>query len=230
MKNRGKNIALLLAGIMIGGAVSAPAAKAVSEYLQAVRSTSPIYVDGQQVELEAYNIDGCNYVKLRDIGKAVGFEVYWDGTVQIETDKPYTGIAPEVKEECAEETVALTMVGLINELRRENGLSELNVSDALMAAARERAEMCAELRSIEHDKNLSVELLLKYGYGNGGAACNLGSTSNMNAPASELVSMFKESPGHLATMLMGDAEDIGVGVYVGSRVYVAMYFGNENWY
>ena len=218
-------IAGVAAGAMLFGGVAAYAAGITAE-----RSTHKIYIDGEQAELEAYNIDGSNYVRLRDFGEAAGFEVYWDGTVQIETDKPYTGIAPEGKEECEEETVALTMVEIINELRRENGLSELNISDALMAAARERAEMCSELRNIEHDKSLSQELLRKHGYGNGGAACNLGSTSDMNAPATELVSMFAESPGHLANMLMDDAKDIGVGVYVGSRVYVAMYFGNTNWY
>ena len=224
MKNRGKNAALLLAGIVIGSALSVPAAEAASEFFQALPSTSLIYIDGQQVELEAYNINGSNYVKLRDIGKAVGFNVYWDGTVQVETDRPYTGEAPEDK------SLEYSMVELINDLRRENGLSELTVSDALMAAAQERAELCAERKNIEHDKTLSQELLRKHGYGHGGAMCNLGSTSHMGAPATELVAMFENSPGHLATMLTEAAKDIGVGVYVGSRVYIAMYFGNENWY
>ena len=42
-------------------------------------------------------IEGNNYVKLRDVGEAVGFNVWWDGenhTVQIESDLPYTGIPP----------------------------------------------------------------------------------------------------------------------------------------
>ena len=223
MKPRGKNTALLLAGLVIGGAVTAPAACAAEEYFRAIRSTVPIYVDGQRVELEAYNIDGSNYIKLRDIGAAAGFNVYWDGAVQIETDRPYTGEAPE------EKTISHEMVELINELRRENGLDELNTSDALMAAAQERAEICAQRGDIEHDKTLTVELLKKHGYA-GGADCNLGSTSWTDAPATELAAMFKNSPGHLRTMLTEEAEDIGVGVYVGTRAYVAMYIGNENWY
>ena len=47
--------------------------------------------------MTAYAINGNNYVMLRDIGKAVGFNVHWDSTngcVQIESDKPYTGTAP----------------------------------------------------------------------------------------------------------------------------------------
>ena len=34
-------------------------------------------------------------MKLRDIGEAVGFNVYWDGAVQIDSDSPYTGAAPQ---------------------------------------------------------------------------------------------------------------------------------------
>ena len=45
--------------------------------------------------MTAYVIGGHNYVKLRDIGEAVGFNIYWDGsTVQIKSDQPYTGEAP----------------------------------------------------------------------------------------------------------------------------------------
>ena len=50
--------------------------------------------------MEAYGIAGHNYVKLRDIGKAVGFNVFWDadsGCVQIETAASYTGEAPSAE-------------------------------------------------------------------------------------------------------------------------------------
>ena len=57
-------------------------------------SVQPIYVDGQQVQMTAYSIGGNNYVKLRDIGQAVGFNVYWQDGVQIDSGAPYTGTAP----------------------------------------------------------------------------------------------------------------------------------------
>ena len=63
----------------------------------AEQSTNRFLVDGQEVQLNAYAINGNNYLKLRDIGEAVGFNVYWDAEnhcVQIESDKPYTGVAP----------------------------------------------------------------------------------------------------------------------------------------
>ena len=89
MKNRGKNIALIAAGIVLGSTISGPAASA-AEMLAAQRSTQKIYVDGQQVQMEAYAIGGNNYVKLRDVGKAVGFNVSWDGSaVQIDSGAPY---------------------------------------------------------------------------------------------------------------------------------------------
>ena len=37
---------------------------------------------------------GNNYVKLRDIGKAVGFNVYFQDGVQVDSKAPYTGEAP----------------------------------------------------------------------------------------------------------------------------------------
>ena len=80
---------LLLAGI----STTAYAAGVMAE-----RSTHRIFVDGQEVQMEAYVVNGNNYVKLRDIGEQVGFNVYWDsvnGCVQVESGKPYTGVTPQ---------------------------------------------------------------------------------------------------------------------------------------
>lgn len=95
MKSKIKNAALILSGVMIGASFSGPAANAAAEFFQAQRTPHPIYVDGQQVQLETYAINGSNYVKLRDIGQVVGFEVYWDGSAaQIVSGQPYTGQPP----------------------------------------------------------------------------------------------------------------------------------------
>lgn len=53
-------------------------------------TASDIFVDGQAVDLAAYNIGGNNYFKLRDLGSALGFAVTWDEasrTVNITTAK-----------------------------------------------------------------------------------------------------------------------------------------------
>ena len=89
-----QKIVILLAGVVLGMALISGGQAAV-DYLQAKPSTQVVYVDGQQVDMEAYFIHNNNFFMLRDIGKAVGFNVYWDGSaVQVESGKPYTGMAP----------------------------------------------------------------------------------------------------------------------------------------
>lgn len=50
------------------------------------QSTSVIYINGQKANLTAYVINSNNYIKLRDLGTALGFGVNWNGatsTVEI---------------------------------------------------------------------------------------------------------------------------------------------------
>ena len=90
MKNRGrKEVALVASGVMLGAALAAPAAGAA---LTAQQSSQKIVVNGQQVQIGAYSIGGANYCKLRDVGKAVGFNVSYDvltNTVRINTGEAY---------------------------------------------------------------------------------------------------------------------------------------------
>ena len=149
--NRAKNTGLVLCGLVLGLSLSAPAAQAV-ESLKATLSTNRILVDGQEVRLTAYNINGNNYVMLRDIGRAVGFNTYWDSDskcVQVESDKPYTGEAPvkstttKPVEQPAQTDVAAAKQDIIdrtNALRKENGVAALRVNDKLMQAAQVRAD------------------------------------------------------------------------------------------
>lgn len=55
-------------------------------------TTSKIYLNGEEVQLTAYNINGNNYFKLRDIAKVINFGVTWDGntnTVGVDTTTEY---------------------------------------------------------------------------------------------------------------------------------------------
>ena len=112
---RMKIIGYILCGVLIGGVLlNGDATNAVAG-LMAERSSQPIYVDGQKVELEAYNIAGSNYVKLRDIGKAVGFNVSWDGSaVQIDSDTPYSEDIPATSKVVNQKTVAGRTIPLKN--------------------------------------------------------------------------------------------------------------------
>lgn len=81
-----KQILTMFTGLFIGAIITG-GASAYAAGILAERSNHRIFVDGQEVQMEAYGIAGHNYVKLRDIGKAVGFNVFWDadsGCVQIE--------------------------------------------------------------------------------------------------------------------------------------------------
>ncbi len=79
------------AGILTGLALAGPASAAVRQ-LTATPSTQSFYVDGTRTQFEAYAIGGANYVKLRDIGKAVDFGVTYDAatnSVFIDTNAHY---------------------------------------------------------------------------------------------------------------------------------------------
>ena len=136
--------------------------------IMAERSHHRIVVDGKEAQMEAYVINGSNYVKLRDIGKAVGFEVYWDsenGCVQVESGKPYTGEAPAKVEpdkplsrpEDTSTTIDVNalkqdIIDRTNALRKENGVAVLRVNDKLMQAAQVRADEMAAHTVYSHTR------------------------------------------------------------------------------
>ena len=153
-----KQIFTMLTGLLIGAVLTGGSA-AVAAGIMAERSHHRVVVDGKEVQMEAYVINGNNYVKLRDIGEQVGFNVYWDsdnGCVQVESGKPYTGEAPAKTEpnkpvSQPEVTVPVADVNAMkqdiidrtNALRKENGIAALTTSDKLMQAAQVRADEMA---------------------------------------------------------------------------------------
>ena len=158
-----KQILTMFTGLFIGAIITG-GASAYAAGILAERSNHRIFVDGQEVQMEAYAVNGNNYVKLRDIGKTVDFEVYWDGDakcVQVESGKPYTGEAPAKAEDTksteqpVQTDVANAKQDIIdrtNALRRENGVSALTVNDKLMQAAQIRAEEMAAPTVYSHTR------------------------------------------------------------------------------
>ena len=58
----------------------------------ATLSSSAVLLDGQPITLEAYNIGGNNYFRLRDIGRIFNFATDWDAAnnaIKIDTSQPY---------------------------------------------------------------------------------------------------------------------------------------------
>lgn len=71
--------------VVIGGELSGD----IEQDMDVLENSTPIYVDGRQRAITAYNINGSSYFKIRDIADAVGFEILWDGetqTISIETE------------------------------------------------------------------------------------------------------------------------------------------------
>ena len=93
MKHAGAFIIGVLCGALLFGGMTVCASGILAE-----PGTQRFFIDGKEFQMEAYLIDGHNYLQLRDIGEAVGFNVYWDEmtrSVQIDSSRPYTGTAPE---------------------------------------------------------------------------------------------------------------------------------------
>ena len=308
-----KQILSMLTGLLIGTTLFSP------QYTQAAGMVAeptwqPIYVDGKQVAMEAYNIAGHNYVKLRDIGSQVGFNVYWSSGVQIDTGNPYTGVAPEnagirvssykgdtllpgersglnispssnvksVVSTCSNvvrvekvsgfwtaiavasgsadvivtdadghsasltltvhqpEEIASTqniasqdtdairqeLIDRINQVRRENGVSELSVNQALMDAA----QYCSSLHVTYHQNKVECEAVAYAGYPHGFGS-NI--TAFTSVPSSKIAQRAVEnwinSPGHFQTMIDPACDAIGVGITDDDRGTVCfMFVGNPS--
>lgn len=300
-----RDMGMMLTGLALGAVLTGGA---VAAGIMAEPAWSPIYVDGRQVQMTAYNILGNNYVKLRDIGKAVGFNVYYQNGVQVDSDAPYTGIAPSqavqaiqaspaenVRVSCYKEgplpagdgtgliiypsgteytvtssdpsivsvekamgqfwkanaispgtakitatgpdgqtgsvTVTVTgsvqsevpfvdlsanmdirleMVRLINQVRRENGKSELPIDESLMNAAQDVSSQCiGKHRPYDH------QALIRYGWPHGGMY-NLIVIDVNSFPdiAQKAVTAWTLSPGHFQTMVMDEGSCLGAGVTI----------------
>ena len=91
MRSRKREALFMGIGVLTGLALSGPAAQAATS-ITATLSDQPIYVDSQRASMTAYSIGGNNYVRLRDIGKAVNFGVTYDAvinSVHIDSTQPY---------------------------------------------------------------------------------------------------------------------------------------------
>lgn len=231
--NRLKNTGLVLCGLALGLSLSAPVAQAV-ESLKATLSTNRVLVDGQEVRLTAYNINGSNYVRLRDIGKAVGFEVYWDsenGCVQVESGKPYTGEEP-AKDEVIKPTpqpeptvpandadvdaMKQDIIDRTNAIRREQGISALTVNAKLMQAAQVRADEMAASGIYSHTRpdgrKSNTVTDSKYTGENIHSISELYLEQQQKTLSEAVVNLWSNSKAHADNMTSSRYGEIGVGL------------------
>ena len=65
-------------------------------------SADKVAVNGQQVKMQAYNINGYNYFKLRDLTQVHDFWIFWDAetkTIGVDSDNPVGYGGPGDEEE-----------------------------------------------------------------------------------------------------------------------------------
>lgn len=87
-------LAFCLGALLFGGV------QAIAAAIEASPSTAKVQIDGEEVQMEAYNIAGNNYFKLRDLAAALDIGLWWEEearTIHLETyewyDPDYTGPA-----------------------------------------------------------------------------------------------------------------------------------------
>ena len=217
----------LIAGILIGitlfGGSSVLAAGITAE-----RSTNRIYVDGQEVHLTAYNINGNNYVMLRDVGRAVDFNVYWDSDakcVQVESGKPYTGEAPAKAEDTksteqpVQTDVAAAKQDIVdrtNALRRAKDVAALRVNDKLMQAAQVRAEEMAASGVYSHTRpdgrKSNTVTDSRYTGENIHSISELYLNQQQKTLSEAVVDLWSNSKAHADNMTSSRYGEIGVGL------------------
>ena len=93
----------------------------------ATSTTAKIFLNSKEVFLTAYNIDGNNYFKLRDLGESLNFGVDWNAslnTIEISSTKGYT---PEQVD--TSQTVCPSGV-CIDETSKNNGLVRVGYKGA----------------------------------------------------------------------------------------------------
>ena len=122
-----KKISLLLAILMLVTLI--PTAFAESKTVDAVKNTKKVTLDGVEVRVGAYDVEGFNYLKLRDVaailnGKKCQFSVGYDEPtklISVELAKAYEkveGDLAEIKDEKAKAIVSVKKI-LVNGEEKE---------------------------------------------------------------------------------------------------------------
>lgn len=195
----------------VGGELIAGAGSPVK---QALASSAKIYCDGVEVSLKAYNIEGNNYVKLRDLAALLDFGVGYEAStkaVQILSTSGYIENA----------SVELEVLALVNAERAKLGLSALTWSDEMATVAREHSRDMANNDFFDHvnlrgespvDRMLRHDLVDYRRVSENIAA-------GQKTPE-EVMQAWMDSPGHKANILEPSVTELGVGyVYQENTTY-----------
>ena len=231
MKKQRPYLRAMMIGMLLGfflvanGRASAAGNGCVSAYPAQVN----ILVDDCAAEMEAYGINGSTFVRLVDVGKAVDFNVYWDGSVQsvrVESENPYTGEAPKVAAFAMARTVPIDpdrqdIIDRTNTARRKAGVAELEIHDLLMQAAQNRATELAEATLYAHVRPDGSKFSTVTDCPYVGENIHRISQPYLKYYGRELaetaVSGWLDSPVHRENLLNADSAYVGVGIAKGKN-------------
>ena len=190
--------------VLVGGKLTAGL---VPEAAEADRSPVQVTVDGQPVQLEAYEIGGYHYFKLRDLGTALHFQVGFDeASRSVQIDSETASDAPEQPAAASDAEAVWTQV---NAAREAAGLDPLALDDALCEAAQVRAEELAQVFDHTRPNGESCFTVLDEvdvgGYHTAGENIAMG-----YGDADSVMDGWMNSPGHRANILNEDFSRIGV--------------------
>ena len=161
----------------------------------------------------------------------VGFNVYWQDGVQVDSEAPYTGESPQKAETSPADASAAKqdIIRRTNQLRQEHGISALTVDQRMMEAAQVRAEEMAAASVYSHTRP------------NGGhyttvtdcpyTAENIHRLSDYYLGVLQMdvaeaaMTEWSNSDGHLENLLERKADRIGVGLARGVNAS-----GEDCWY
>ena len=245
MKKNCKVFGMLTAGMLSAALLAVPALAAEPEIR--VGSWKGCTLEAGERSLLMIGPAGTEYTAESSSPEAIAVErvlTYWvavakaEGTAEITvTDEAGTTGSLKLTVEAAEPSPApsealdlsanldirLEMVRLINEVRRENGLSELPTDESLMNAAQDVSSQCVkEHRPYDH------MALIRYGWPHGGLY-NLTVFTTYGCPdiARQAIDYWIASPGHYATMLLEEASHVGTGVtFKNGKAYCYMVVGD----
>lgn len=133
---------------------------------------------------------------------------------------------------------------LVNALRKQKNLSELQYNDALKKAAQHHSEYVAKYNKLTHYERSSTykspkDRVKAYGGKFGTVGENVLFTTldyktynstQIKALAREAVKLWKASPGHYKNMVYKDLSytDIGIAIYYPkNRIYITQVFGEK---
>lgn len=231
MKKQRPYLRAMMIGMLLGfflladGTASAAGNGCVSAYPAQVK----ILVDDCPAAVEAYGINGSTFVRLVDVGKAVDFNVYWDGSVQsvrVESECPYTGQATQpaafgIARNMTIDPDRQDIIDRTNAARRKAGRQELEVHELLMQAAQNRATELAEATLYAHIRPDGSKFSTVTDCPYVGENIHRISQPYLKYYGRELaetaVSGWLESPVHRENLLNEESAYVGVGIAKGKN-------------